>query len=201
VHPEIANAVKRAAVSAREIGWEADEFIPRGLERAHELWWLFFGRIFAPLTLAMISANDSASHWSGTEIMHRALAEPPVETTELLMAFAARDRMRAALLRQMDEAGITAILMPVCATAAFRHREREVSVGNGHTIDFLEGMKPVTPWNLLGMPGMVIPFAMTSDGLPIGVQVVGRPWDEESIIDIAVRLEQARGAFSSPPGY
>jgi Asp-tRNA(Asn)/Glu-tRNA(Gln) amidotransferase A subunit family amidase len=201
VHPEIANIVNQAASRAKEIGFGADEFMPHGLERAHELWWLFFGRLFAPLTQAMIAGKEHDSHWSGTEIMSRALSEPPVGTIDLLMALAERDRMRAALLRQMDQEGITAILMPVCASAAFPHRERNLPVGNGRTIDFLEAMKPVTPWNLLGMPGMVIPFGMNSDGLPVGVQIVGRPWDEESILEIAVRLEQARGVFASPPGY
>jgi Asp-tRNA(Asn)/Glu-tRNA(Gln) amidotransferase A subunit family amidase len=59
-------------------------------------------------------------------------------------------------------------------------------------------MAPVTPWNLLGMPAMVIPFGMAEDGLPIGVQIVGRPWDEEAVLDIAVRLEQARGVWTLP---
>ncbi len=133
--------------------------------------------------------------------MHRALREPPVSTHELLMAMATRDRMQAALLREMDSAGIDAILLPVCGTEAFPHRQREFQVGNGRTIDLLEAMAPVTPWNLLGMPGMVIPFALTDAGLPVGIQIVGRPWDEETVLDIAIRLEQARGPFPGPPGY
>jgi Asp-tRNA(Asn)/Glu-tRNA(Gln) amidotransferase A subunit family amidase len=60
-------------------------------------------------------------------------------------------------------------------------------------------MAPVTPWNLLGMPAVVIPFGLTADCLPVGIQIVGRPWDEETILDIAIRLEQARGPFPAPP--
>ncbi len=193
VSEETSATVARAADCAREMGMGADEFIPRGLERAHDLWWLFFGRLSAPLTQTLIAGREGEAHWSGTELMHRALAAPPVTTLELLMALASRDRMRASLLRQMEETGIAAILMPVSGTAAFPHRERSFPVGGGKTIDLLEAMAPVTPWNLLGMPGMVIPFGMTADGLPIGVQIVGRPWDEEVVIDIAIRLEQARG--------
>jgi Asp-tRNA(Asn)/Glu-tRNA(Gln) amidotransferase A subunit family amidase len=116
------------------------------------------------------------------------------------MALASRDRMRAAIIRQMDEAGIAAILMPVCGTAAFPHRQRQFNAG-GRQIELLEAMTPVTPWNLFGMPGMVIPFGQTAAGLPIGVQLVGRPWDEEVLLEIAVRMEQARGVFPSPAGY
>jgi Asp-tRNA(Asn)/Glu-tRNA(Gln) amidotransferase A subunit family amidase len=193
VGPEIAATLRKAATCATETGLGANEFIPVGLERAQDLWWLFFERLSAPLTRTMISGREADAHWSGSELMHRALAQPPVSTIELLAALGARDRMRAALLLQMEAAGISAILMPVCATAAFPHQQRH--------FDLLEAMAPVTPWNLLGMPAVAIPFGMTSDGLPVGVQIVGRPWDEETILDIAIRLEQARGPFPSPPDY
>jgi Asp-tRNA(Asn)/Glu-tRNA(Gln) amidotransferase A subunit family amidase len=201
VSAETKATVEKAARCATQIGMGADEFHPRGLERAHELWWLFFERLSAPLTQGMIAGRETMAHWSGTELMHRALAEPPVSTLELLSALSVRDRIRTSLLKQMEEAGIAAILMPVAGMAAFPHQQRSFAVGDGRSIDLLEAMTPVTPWNLLGMPGMVIPFGMTDDGMPIGVQIVGMPWEEETILDLAVRLEQARGEFPAPPGY
>jgi Asp-tRNA(Asn)/Glu-tRNA(Gln) amidotransferase A subunit family amidase len=199
VGPEITATLQRAAACAVETGLGANEFIPAGLERAQELWWLFFERLSAPLTRNTIAGREAEAHWSGTELMYRALAQPPVSTLELLAAMSARDRMRGSLLMQMEAAGIAAILMPVCGTAAFAHQQRHYPVASGGTIELLEAMAPVTPWNLLGMPAVVIPFGLTADGLPIGVQIVGRPWDEETILDIAIRLEQARGPFPSPP--
>jgi Asp-tRNA(Asn)/Glu-tRNA(Gln) amidotransferase A subunit family amidase len=199
VGPEIAATLRNAVTCANETGLGAHEFVPVGLERAHDLWWLFFERLYAPLTQAMLAGREASAHWSGTELMYRALAQRPVSTLELLGALGARDRIRGALLRQMEAAGIAAILMPVCGTAAFPHQQRHFPADGGETIELLEAMTPVTPWNLLGMPGLVIPFGMTSDGLPVGVQIVGRPWDEETILDIAIRLEQARGPFPSPP--
>jgi Asp-tRNA(Asn)/Glu-tRNA(Gln) amidotransferase A subunit family amidase len=62
-------------------------------------------------------------------------------------------------------------------------------------------MMPVTPWNLLGMPAVVVPFGLSEQGLPIGVQLVGRPWEEELILEVAARLEEARGPFPGPPGF
>ena len=60
---------------------------------------------------------------------------------------------------------------------------------------------PVTPFNLLGMPGLVIPFDFDEHGLPVGVQLVGRPYEEELLLELAIRLEQVRGPFVGPPGY
>jgi len=199
VRSDIRETVDKAAASAPTAGMEADEFKPRGIERAHELWWFFFGRVPAPLTQTLIAGKEKDAHWSGTELMKRGLADGPVSTIDLLMALASRDRMRAGLLRQMDEEGISAILMPVCGTVAFPHRARHFEVGAGRQIELLEAMAPVTPWNLLGMPGMVIPFGVDADGLPIGIQIVGRPWDEELVLEIAVKLEQVRGPFPVAP--
>jgi Asp-tRNA(Asn)/Glu-tRNA(Gln) amidotransferase A subunit family amidase len=42
---------------------------------------------------------------------------------------------------------------------------------------------------------------MSGQGLPIGVQLVGRPWEEELILEVASRLEEARGPFPEPPGF
>jgi Asp-tRNA(Asn)/Glu-tRNA(Gln) amidotransferase A subunit family amidase len=45
----------------------------------------------------------------------------------------------------------------------------------------------------------VIPFGMSEDGLPVGIQLAGRPYEEELILEIAIRLEEARGPFPAPP--
>ena len=83
---------------------------------------------------------------------------------------------------------------------AFCHRERKWKT-DSRPIGLFEAMMPVTPWNLLGMPAVTIPFGMSSDGLPIGVQLIGRPYEEELILEVAVRLEEARGAFGGPGGF
>jgi Asp-tRNA(Asn)/Glu-tRNA(Gln) amidotransferase A subunit family amidase len=60
-------------------------------------------------------------------------------------------------------------------------------------------MMPATPINLLGLPALVIPFDRDERGLPVGVQLVGRPYEEELLLDLAIRMEEARGPFPGPP--
>jgi Asp-tRNA(Asn)/Glu-tRNA(Gln) amidotransferase A subunit family amidase len=90
------------------------------------------------------------------------------------------------------------LLAPACGVVAFRHRERRWLIGE-RWIGLLEAMAPLTPVNLLGLPAMVIPFDLTADGLPVGIQLIGRPYDEELLLELAVRLEEARGPFPAPP--
>ena len=54
------------------------------------------------------------------------------------------------------------------------------------------------PANLAGLPGISVPGGLTSDGLPLGLQVVGRPFDEAAIYRVAAVLEDAAGFTQTP---
>ena len=83
------------------------------------------------------------------------------------------------------------LLTPPCSIPAFPHGFRE---------GLFQATMNATFANLLGLPALVIPFAVSSGGLPVGIQLVGRPWEEELLLDTAARLEEVRGPFPSPPG-
>ena len=195
VHPEIRQTVRRAAKVLWQIMVPAEPFEPQGLERAPNLWWFFFGQLPAPLTKHLIQGREADAHWTTTEFLNSALEQDAPSVEQLLLNLATRDRMRAALLRQMEEYRV--LLMPPCGVTAFPHRSRRWKF-NGEEIGLFQAMMPVTPFNLLGLPAVVIPFGMSADGLPIGVQLVGRPYEEEVILELAVRLEKARGPMPHP---
>ena len=190
VDPEIKAAVRRAARMFADLRIPAEAFEPQGLERAPNLWWFFFGQLAAPLTRQMIEGREPDAHWTGTEFLADALAQPAPTVQQVLLNLARRDAMRASLLRQMEEFRV--LLMPPCGVTAFPHRTRRFPVG-GSEIGLFQAMMPATPFNLLGLPAVVIPLGTSSEGLPIGVQLVGRPYEEELILELAVRLENARG--------
>jgi len=198
VHPEIRQTVRQAAKALWQIMIPAEPFEPSGLERAPNLWWFFFGQLPALLTRQLIQGREADAHWTSTESLASALQAPAPSVEQLLLNLAARDRMRAALLRQMEEYPV--LLMPPCGVTAFPHRSRRWNLGGDEEIGLFQAMMPATPFNLLGLPAVVVPFGMSSDGLPIGVQLVGRPYEEEVILEVAVRLEKARGPFPHPPG-
>jgi Asp-tRNA(Asn)/Glu-tRNA(Gln) amidotransferase A subunit family amidase len=197
VQPVLREAVREAARALADLGLHVEEFRPQGLERSPNLWWFFFGRLNAPLIRQMIGEREDQAHWTGIEFMKKAEAEPAPSAVEVLENLAARDKMRAAALRQMEDHPI--LLLPPCGVLAFRHRERRWMTPSKE-IGLFEAMMPVTPWNLLGFPAVVIPWKLSPEGLPVGIQLVGRPWEEEMLLEVAVRLEEARGPFPAPPG-
>lgn len=197
VDASMRTAVRNAAKALEEIGFKTEPFELRGLERAPNLWWFFFGQLPAPFTRQLIQGREQDAHWTATEFLNAALEQPEPTAAQVVTNLSIRDKMRAGLLRQMEN--VKLLLLPACGVPAFRHRERRWEV-DGKSIGLFEAMMPVTPVNLLGLPAAVIPFGMSEDGLPLGIQLAGRPFEEELILEVAVRLEEARGPFPAPPG-
>jgi amidase len=170
VQEEIAQTVSRAAGMLDAQGFIVDAFEPCGLERAPNVWAFLFGQWPA-----------SAAEFRGDQV---------------LVNLAARDRMRADLLRQMED--MTALVMPVCGIPAFRHGERKWKAGEKE-IGMFQMAMPAVVANVLGLPAVTLPVAMSAQGLPIGVQLMGRPYEDELLLEIAVRLEEARGVWTGQP--
>jgi aspartyl-tRNA(Asn)/glutamyl-tRNA(Gln) amidotransferase subunit A len=49
--------------------------------------------------------------------------------------------------------------------------------------------------NMAGLPGIAVPAGLSSDGLPLGLQLIGRPFDEETLFSLGAVIEQAAGRF------
>jgi Asp-tRNA(Asn)/Glu-tRNA(Gln) amidotransferase A subunit family amidase len=92
------------------------------------------------------------------------------------------------------------LLCPVAAVPAFGHGERAWEIG-GRRVGYLEVMRYSQWFNLLGAPAVAVPVARSQDGLPIGVQVVGRPFDDERVLELAAIIEGGCGGYRPPPGY
>jgi len=83
-------------------------------------------------------------------------------------------------------------LCPVSAGPAFRHGERSWTI-DGKTVTYPNPFTYSQVFNLLGNPAAAVPVGVSPEGLPIGVQIVGRPWDEERVLAVASCVERAGG--------
>ncbi len=189
VDPEIRDAVRRAAALLECTGLEVSEFAMTGMERVPNVWAFLFSDWPAAETRIWLEGREAEAHWTLLEFLPD--SEPPT-AGQILQNLAARDRLRAALLRQMEQ--VPVLLMPVCGIPAFRHRERRWTVGC-REIGLFQAMMPVVLANVLGLPAVTVPMSVTRDGLPAGVQLMGRPFEDELLLEVAIRLEEARGPF------
>jgi Asp-tRNA(Asn)/Glu-tRNA(Gln) amidotransferase A subunit family amidase len=195
VTPETRRAVRDAARALEGQGFQVRPFRPTALEEARQLWWKFFVRCGAMLLDPLVRNRQtdlSPTFLNFLAIAHR---EPPLSGDELLSAWMECDGARRKLLAEMESFPI--LLCPVCAIPAFRHGERAWVV-DGQKVNYLDVMRYTQWFNLLAVPAAVVPVGRSPEGLPIGVQIVGRPFEDERVLGIAAAIEAEYG-YVPPP--
>jgi aspartyl-tRNA(Asn)/glutamyl-tRNA(Gln) amidotransferase subunit A len=92
-------------------------------------------------------------------------------------------------------AGVDAILTPATPSAAFGIADQDLA--SDPVKMYLNDIFTVTV-NMAGLPGIAVPAGLDSRGLPLGLQLIGRPFDEETLFQTAYVIEQAAGRFNAP---
>jgi Asp-tRNA(Asn)/Glu-tRNA(Gln) amidotransferase A subunit family amidase len=201
VTPETRQAVRDAVHSLRRHGFHVEPLQPPSLERARQLWYTFFVRCGAALLEPFALTQPGSLSATFLDFLAIARTNPPLTSPELLAAWCETDLVRSRLLAEMREFPI--LLTPVCSIPAFRHSERHWPIHNpdGTTSDlaYLDAMRFTQWFNLLGSPAAVVPVAHSAEGLPIGLQLAGRPYADELVLAIAALLEQDFGYTPPPP--
>ena len=89
------------------------------------------------------------------------------------------------------------LLCPVASVPAFRHGERSWAI-DGQTVEYLDAWRYSEWFNALGAPAAVVPVGRSPEGLPVGVQIVARPFEDETALGIAAVVDAAFGYRPSP---
>jgi amidase len=184
--PEIAGVVHAAATALFDAGVFVQEDHPYEVESTTDLW-------------IQLAVADGAA-WirrllkeAGTTEIHPVIqkrflereAIPPAEFSALLTRW---DRVRSAMLAFLENYDL--IVCPTNAYPAMPHEKVfEQAIGWSYT----------RIYNLTGWPTAVVRGGTSPEGLPIGVQVVARPWREDVTLAAAAHLEKALGGWQRPP--
>jgi len=192
---ETQHAVQHAAQALSEQGFAVEPIRLQGLDRAIELWWEFFGRAIGHLLRAYGAGRESQLSPMLREYLAVTAQEPDITLDQFIQACAARDDCRAQILRQMES--VPLLLSPVSTGPAFLHGQGNWRLNSGPG-GYREYMRHVQWVNLAGLPAAVVPLGQSAEGLPIGVQVIGRPFEDEQVLAVAERIEESRGAWRPP---
>jgi len=226
VHAEAKAAVNAAAELLRSLGHEVEEAVPEidGAALAKAFLHIYFGQVPA----VMASARGQGAVRSDFELLTRVLATlggaiSSGALTAQLLKWNEFARGLARFHRRYDM-----LLTPTLAHPPIRHGEGDPSAAEQSVLDLLDrsgllgllaraGLLDGTvdkiardslqyvPFtqlaNLTGTPAMSVPLHWTADGLPLGVQLVGRFGAEDVLLQLARQLEQARPWFDRLPGW
>ena len=196
VTSETRRAVQIAAEALRRAGFQVERFRPEGLNNARQIWKKFFVKVGGMLIRPMFQGREQDMSPILRQFLEWSDAEPELTGEALLHAWIGRDVIRGKFLAQMRDYPI--LLCPAAAIPAFRHGERSWKI-DGQAVSYLDAWSYTEWFNLLGNPAAVVPVIHSEKGLPIGVQIVGKPWEEEQVLAVAAVLERECGAWQVPP--
>jgi Asp-tRNA(Asn)/Glu-tRNA(Gln) amidotransferase A subunit family amidase len=196
VTPETRAAVRTAAEGLRRAGFQVQPFRPEELELARQLWWKIFGVAGGMVLGPMMQGHEAEISPLLRRFSSWTAAAPSHTGESLLDTWVQRDLVRMKIFAQMRKYPV--LLCPVAAIPAFRHGECSWEV-EGKIVQYLDAWSYTEWFNLLGTPAAVVPVGKSPEGLPIGVQIVARPWEEEIVLSVAAALEEQCGGWESPP--
>jgi aspartyl-tRNA(Asn)/glutamyl-tRNA(Gln) amidotransferase subunit A len=132
----------------------------------------------------------------GTEVRRRILVGTYVLSAGYYDAYYLRaQKVRTLIKRDFEEAfasGVDAILTPATPTAAFAV---DSAASASPTEMYLNDVFTVTV-NMAGLPAIAVPAGLTADGLPLALQLIGRPFDEAMLFRAGEVIERAAGRFT-----
>jgi aspartyl-tRNA(Asn)/glutamyl-tRNA(Gln) amidotransferase subunit A len=132
----------------------------------------------------------------GPEVRRRILIGTYVLSAGYYDAYYLRaQKVRALILRDFTEAfaGVDALVAPTAPSAAFAQGENMDDPVQMYLNDVFTG-----PADLAGVPAISVPAGLDANGLPLGLQVIGKPFDEETVFAVGAALERSAGFDALP---
>ena len=187
---EIVAAVRSAANALADAGCLVEEDLPRAIPDNPDINnQLSQGDGQAGARRLLAKYGTTETHEWMTRLLEKA-SENMVSVGEYTAALEKVDAYRSAMLGFMENYDV--IVCPVSAFAALPH-------GESMTDENRSGINYTATYNITGWPSTVVRGGTSPDGLPIGVQVVARPWREDVSLAVAQYLEGALGGWQNPP--
>jgi aspartyl-tRNA(Asn)/glutamyl-tRNA(Gln) amidotransferase subunit A len=137
----------------------------------------------------------------GAEVRRRVMIGTYVLSAGYYDAYYLRaQKVRTLIKKDFEDcfnAGIHAMLTPATPSAAFGIDEK----GKADPVEmYLNDVFTVTV-NMAGLPGVSVPAGLDAQGLPLGLQLIGRPFDEETLFSLGHVIEKAAGSFAPTPWW
>lgn len=189
--PEIQSSVKQAIEALSEEGVILEEARPDCFGPEGQIWLDLLGADSGELVEQVLAQCGTQEPHT---LIHQLLKDSRQRTRTanqvhaLLFQWDAYRQSMAAFMQRYD-----LIISPACALPAVEHGttfQEEIFAAFSYTIAY----------NLTGWPGVVVRCGETKTGLPIGVQIVARPWREDAALRAALAVENALGGWKKPAG-
>lgn len=194
IDPEVAAAVEDVAGFLEGLGHRVEyASIPllEGNDFVQTAMTLFLGELLGDFR-ALVAGRKEDLHFIGA--FYAEASDPSLK--DYIAAQALMIRLKSAFAEYFEKYDV--LLCPVLPFTARPHQLQEYVV-DGHTIEASQVMRATSPFNLTGLPGLSVPLRMSSENLPINVQLVSRWLDEETILRLGALIESESTVWDQRP--
>ena len=206
-------ALKEFAGKLTQRGCTVKQTQPKGFDP--DVIWSTYGKImdmevgvYTPSLMRFVSYLLGGSYRKDVPFLEMVY---PITYDKYMEALTIRDIQVSSLEGFLDEWDVW--LCPVTCIPAYRHikpkryfgpyalYDREILVDNKPVNYLVANGSYTTVFNLTGSPVVVIPIGYTKEGIPIGVQIVGKRWHDMELLGFAQQLDEVADTFRHPPGF
>jgi aspartyl-tRNA(Asn)/glutamyl-tRNA(Gln) amidotransferase subunit A len=192
VDPEITAAVKAAAGQLSDLGFDVEEVrLPFLGDPLATLMTTVYGEI-VPYIKKLAAGRESDLHEIGKGIV--AFSDPSF--SDYLTAEGNAEALRSGFAGFFQKYDV--LLCPVNPMTATPHGAQELMV-NGEKVSWMHVMRTTSPFNVTGLPALSVPYAFSSESLPIGIQLVSKWLNEATILRLGALLERRGGLGDRRP--
>ena len=196
VEREVAQSAEAGAKAFEELGCSVEESALK-LETPFDPWIVFFGGNAYATYGHLLDDPDDPLTWYGRWTIEQGAG---FTMTDYIRALGSRDRMIQQFMDELDKFDL--LLSPTMPVTAFPTDEYPEEIDGQKAYPTAAwGFVPFThPINTIGFTAASIPCGFDSDGMPIGLHIIGRPGDEETVLAASAAFEEARPWTQHRPG-
>ena len=189
---EVQATVERAATTLSELGCEIERVSLSTWDDAQSISMSFFLGDGVSMLRPYLEGREDDLTW----YFKARMARPKPTFDDYMDSLANTELLRHEVTRLFARYDV--LVIPTTPTPAHTHETSELTI-NGETVEPRNSLRATVSFDLTGSPAVSVPVALSEEGLPIGVQVVGRHFDEATVLHVAAALEAARGEYRRPP--
>lgn len=186
--PETVEVVRKTAQVLSDAGMVVTEDIPAGIEHSFELENALFEADGGDGLEKLLEGAGTTEMHPWTKAIIEECCAKAISSAEFGGLMMQWDMFRSKMLAFMDNYDV--IICPVCACPAMHH---------GTTFEKFPAFSYTMIYNLTGWPAAVVRAGTSPEGLPIGVQIVARPWRDDVALAVALHIEKILGGWQPPP--
>eukprot|EP01036_Dinobryon_divergens_P042203 gene42203-56057_t len=184
-HPAQVAAVRLAGKHLRGAGYVVEEILPPDIERCVELWHQICVTDVHPALDRALTERGYAEPTAAWLSIHK-----PVDLATYIGALTEREALLFKWMTFMQQWPL--VIFP---TLCDLPPKQVADITPDGQRGVLESMRSALVAPLFGLPGLAVPAGLDGQGLPLGLQLIGRPFDEETLFALGEVIEQAAGRF------